>query len=195
MENNMDILHRYLDAKGVLDCLSKIDCNEHKQKVGKFDYLSWSWAWATLMEHYPQATYEFHEPKTHDDGTVTVFCTVKIDYQSRMMWLPVMDYKNKAVVNPDARQLNDSMMRCLVKCLAMYGLGHYIYAGEDLPSQEKDVASSKKVKKEANENEVPTVHNKNEVKEMVDNDIDKLNKNLDNIKKIPNGAEKLGQSI
>ena len=111
------------------------------------------------------------------------------------MWLPVMDYKNKAVVNPDARQLNDSMMRCLVKCLAMYGLGHYIYAGEDLPSQEKDVASSKKVKKEANENEVPTVHNKNEVKEMVDNDIDKLNKNLDNIKKIPNGAEKLGQSI
>ena len=30
---------------------------------------------------------------------------------------------------------------------------------------------------------------------MVDNDIDKLNKNLDNIKKIPNGAEKLGQSI
>ena len=32
-------------------------------------------------------------------------------------------------------------MRCLVKCLAMFGLGHYIYAGEDLPSAEADKAA------------------------------------------------------
>jgi hypothetical protein len=63
-----------------------------------------------------------------------VFCTVKIGDYSRRMWLPVMDYKNKAVVNPDAFALNSAMMRCLVKCLALYGLGHYIYAGEDLPT-------------------------------------------------------------
>jgi hypothetical protein len=50
-----------------------------------------------------------------------------------MMWLPVMDYKNKAIPNPDARAVSDTRMRCLTKCLAMYGLGHYIYAGEDLP--------------------------------------------------------------
>jgi hypothetical protein len=192
-----DTLHKYLDSKCVWDTLSKIDCNEHKQKVGKFDYLSWSWAWATLMNHYPQATYEFHEPKIQADGTVTVFCTVKIDEQSRMMWLPVMDYKNKAVVNPDARQLNDSMMRCLVKCLAMYGLGHYIYAGEDIPSQEKDTISKKSVKKEANENETPPEHKKNEVKESIGDDIQKLKDNLKsgNLKNITNGTEKLGQSI
>ena len=33
-------------------------------------------------------------------------------------------------------------MRCLVKCLAMFGLANYIYRGEDLPSQEKDDAES-----------------------------------------------------
>ena len=49
------------------------------------------------------------------------------------MWLPVMDYKNKAIVTPDTRAVSDTRMRCLTKCLAMYGLGHYIYAGEDLP--------------------------------------------------------------
>jgi len=49
------------------------------------------------------------------------------------MWLPVMDYKNKAIAHPDSRAISDTRMRCLTKCLAMYGLGHYIYAGEDLP--------------------------------------------------------------
>ena len=51
------------------------------------------------------------------------------------MWLPVMDYKNNAIVSPDTRAVSDTRMRCLTKCLAMYGLGHYIYAGEDLPAQ------------------------------------------------------------
>ena len=49
------------------------------------------------------------------------------------MWLPVMDNRNKAVVNPTSRDVSDARMRCLVKCIAMFGLGHYIYAGEDLP--------------------------------------------------------------
>ena len=42
-------------------------------------------------------------------------------------------YRNKAVVNPTSRDVSDARMRCLVKCIAMFGLGHYIYAGEDLP--------------------------------------------------------------
>ncbi len=193
----MSDIHKIIDAQNVWDTLSQIDCNEHKQKVGKFDYLSWSWAWATLMKHYPQATYEFHEPRIQPDETVMVFCTVKIDDQSRMMWLPVMDNRNKAIVNPDARQINDTMMRCLVKCLAMYGLGHYIYAGEDMPSQEKDDESGKSVKKQANENKVPSKHKKNEVKDTVDNDIEKLKNSLEDgkLKKVPNGVEKLGQTI
>jgi len=44
-----------------------------------------------------------------------------------------MDHRNKAIVNPTSRDVSDARMRCLVKCIAMFGLGHYIYAGEDLP--------------------------------------------------------------
>ena len=47
-----------------------------------------------------------------------------------------MDYKNTAIANPNSRQVSDTKMRCLVKCLAMFGLGHYIFAGEDLPREE-----------------------------------------------------------
>ena len=114
--------------------LSQVDCSKHVEKKNGLSYLSWAWAWGVLMEYYPEATFEFDEPKSLLDGSMLVFCTVKIGDYSRRMWLPVMDYKNKAVVNPDAFALNSAMMRCLVKCLALYGLGHYIYAGEDLPT-------------------------------------------------------------
>ena len=79
------------------------------------------------------------------------------------MWLPVMDFRNKAISEPDARAISDSKMRCLVKCLALLGLGHYIYAGEDTPSEangEKEsppAATKKKVvrkKKQPEEKEV-----------------------------------------
>jgi hypothetical protein len=102
------------------------------------------------MEHYPQAEYSFQEPaEAQRDGSVMVYCTVTIDGLSRQMWLPVMDFKNQAISNPDAVQVNKAKMRCLVKCLAMFGLGHYIYAGEDLPSAEADKAAEKIAKERA----------------------------------------------
>ena len=52
------------------------------------------------------------------------------------MWLPVMDFKNNSKASPTSREISDARMRCLVKAIAMHGLGHYIYAGEDLPENE-----------------------------------------------------------
>ena len=49
------------------------------------------------------------------------------------MWLPVINHQNKPIPKPTSFDVNTAKMRCLVKCLAMYGLGLYIYAGEDLP--------------------------------------------------------------
>ena len=118
--------------------LSAVDVSGRIEKKQNLSFLSWAWAWGTLMEHYPQAEYSFQEPESATDGSLMVFCTVTIDSLSRQMWLPVMDYKNKAIPNPNAFQLNTAKMRCLVKCLAMFGLGHYIYAGEDLPNAEAD---------------------------------------------------------
>ena len=124
--------------------LSQVDVSDRIEKKQNLSFLSWSWAWGTLMEHYPQAEYSFQEPaEAQRDGSVMVYCTVTIDGLSRQMWLPVMDFKNQAISNPDVVQLNKAKMRCLVKCLAMFGLGHYIYAGEDLPSAEADKAAEK----------------------------------------------------
>ena len=124
--------------------LSSINVNQHIQKKGNLTYLSWTWAWQTLMEEYPDSYYHFSTNKC-DDGSIEVECVLSIhvgeDSVTRSMWLPVMDHRNKAIINPDARMISDAKMRCLVKCIAMFGLGHYIYAGEDIPSAEKEAMS------------------------------------------------------
>lgn len=129
-------------AKEVWETLSGVDCSGRIEKKMDLSYLSWSWAWATLMEHYPESEYTFEEDKAFPDGTVEVAVNITIregdKSLSRRMWLPVMNHKNASVPNPSSRQRSDSRMRCLTKCLALFGLGHYIYAGEDLPSAEKD---------------------------------------------------------
>ena len=132
----------------VWNTLSKINCNEHKQEKNGLSYLSWSWAWKVLMDNYPEARYEFTLQEKADgtmsdvleysDGTCQVECTIRIGDLHRTMWLPVMDYRNKAITNPSARAISDTKMRCLVKCIGIYGLGLYIYAGEDLPDSSKD---------------------------------------------------------
>jgi hypothetical protein len=133
--------------------LSAINVNDHIQKKGNLSYLSWAWAWSTLMSKYPESYYVFQDNRINDDS-VMVECVLTIhegeEVATRTMWLPVMDYKNKAVINPTARDISDTRMRCLVKCMAMFGLGFYIYAGEDIPQSEKpaksDVITDKELK-------------------------------------------------
>ena len=121
--------------------LSAIDVSKHVEKKMNLSYLSWAWAWGTLMEHYPDSYYSFREPVSYPDQSVEVWVDLTIsdgkDAMTRTMWLPVMNHKNQAIQNPDSRSISDTRMRCLVKALAMCGLGHYIYAGEDLPESVK----------------------------------------------------------
>lgn len=124
--------------KEIWQTLSAIDCAPYVEKKNGLSYLSWSWAWGVLMQHYPEATYSFPKPDTMPDGTVMVYCEVKIGECSRTMWLPVMNHKNQAIPNCDSFALNTAMMRCLVKCLSVYGLGIGIYAGTDLPFAEAE---------------------------------------------------------
>lgn len=129
-------------SKEVWDTLSSIDCSNNIEKKMGLSYLSWAWAWAKLMDNYPESGYIFDSPSKQDDGTVEIWVTVSVKdgekVQTRRMWLPVMDYKNNAIPNPTTRHISDTRMRCLTKCLAMFGLGHYIYAGEDLPNKKDD---------------------------------------------------------
>lgn len=120
--------------------LSRIDVGDHIETKGdrvKLSYLSWSWAWAQLMNYYPESQMIVMAPDQLENGTMMVRVAVDVksgeDSLAREMWLPVMDHMNKAIANPDARNISDTTMRCMVKCLALFGLGLDLYAKSDMP--------------------------------------------------------------
>lgn len=97
--------------------------------------------WEITARHVPYLT--------TTTGTM-VTCTVEIEGQKYTESLYVMDNKNKAVIDPDQSQINKTQKRCLVKTLAMAGLGLNLYAGEDLPMgdiSEKDEKQAEAKKK------------------------------------------------
>jgi hypothetical protein len=127
--------------------LAATNVNEHVEKKNGLSYLSWPWAVDQLLRADPTATWEYRDCNgfphmTFADGTAMVFCTVTAFGQARTMQLPVMDHRNRAIVNPDAYALNTALQRALVKAIALHGLGLYIYAGEDLPEADKPVEES-----------------------------------------------------
>jgi len=83
---------------------------------------------------------------TTTTGTM-VTCTVHVDGKDYTESLYVMDNSNNAVIDPDQAQINKTQKRCLVKALAMAGLGLNLYAGEDLPMG--DISEQDKKKQEA----------------------------------------------
>ena len=117
----------------VWETLSAIDCSKHVEKKGKLSYLSWTWAWQILNEHYPDSTYEYYEPTFLEDGTAEVSVALTVEGKTHKMWLPVMDNRNASIPKPSSFDVNKARMRCLTKAIAFFGLGIYIYAGEDLP--------------------------------------------------------------
>ena len=118
--------------------LSAIDCSKHVEKKGNLSYLSWAWAWQTLNEHYPDSSYAFCPPTFLENQTCEVNVSVTVEGKTHSMWLPVMDNRNKSIVDPTTRDISDARIRCLVKAIAMHGLGLYIYQGEALPSAVQD---------------------------------------------------------
>jgi hypothetical protein len=118
--------------------LRKINVNDFTEKKGQLTYLSWTWAVDQLLMQDPQAVWEFPEPKVYND-TMMVFCNVTALGKTMRMQLPVMDNRTNAITNPDARKISDATMRCLAKCIACFGIGLYIFAGEDLPQIDLDV--------------------------------------------------------
>ena len=141
--------------------LSQINVSDHIEKKGQFAYLSWPFAVAQLRLADPTACWEvkrFNDTpylKTETGFFVEVAVTVQGITLSQIH--PVLDGKNRPIVEPSAFDINTSIQRCLVKAIALHGLGLYIYAGEDLPEVDKpapkmvkptpirSVATSKKI--------------------------------------------------
>ena len=107
--------------------------------VTKLHYLKWSVALRILTENFPDHKIEFERfdrgGKVYDvmyyaSEGCSVHCTVTIEGVSRDMWLAVTDYRHNSLTNPDATDISNSKMRCMVKCLALFGLGIEIYEGK-----------------------------------------------------------------
>lgn len=153
----------------IFKTLSQINVNdmvEKKQTGGTtLTYLSWASAFQVAKENYPDLEYEIERnpetgmPYWYDPLTgYMVFTKVTIGGQTQEMWLPVMDgtnhamkaepyqvqtkYKKFTVPAATMCDINKAIMRCLVKNLSMFGLGLYIYRGEDLPECESQAQNT-----------------------------------------------------
>ena len=147
-----------MEQKELFDKLYGTDVNNRTEKKNGLTYLTWAWAWAEFKKACPDATYEIVKqenglPYAYDQNTgYMVYTRVTAAGVTHEMWLPVMDAANNAMksepyevqtkyktidVKPATMfDINKTIMRCLTKNLAMFGLGLYIYAGEDLPDGE-----------------------------------------------------------
>lgn len=126
--------------KSIFETLNPINVNNKTEVKNGFTYLSWAWAWGEVKKIYPTANFRIIKSESgciyHDDGkTAWVEVEVSINDLTHSEILPVMDYRNNSIPIDKITSFdaNKAVHRCLVKCLALHGLGLYIYAGEDLP--------------------------------------------------------------
>jgi hypothetical protein len=127
--------------------LNNINVNDHAEKKNGLTYLSWAWAWAEVKKLHPTATYTIYEAENgcfyHTDGrTCWVKTGVTINDIEHIEYLPVMDYRNASITREKVTSfdVNKAIQRSLTKAVARHGLGLYIYAGEDLPEVEQELA-------------------------------------------------------
>lgn len=132
--------------------LNDINVNDKTEKKNQLTYLSWAFAWAEIKKIFPDANYKIYENEQgwnyHTDGrTAWVKTGVTINGIEHIEYLPVMYYvknsKGKNVITSvpiekvTSFDVNKTIQRSLTKACARHGLGLYIYAGEDLPEEEK----------------------------------------------------------
>ena len=129
--------------------LFEIDVAKYVEKKGQFDYLSWPYAVAQLRLADPQAQWEVKRfnglPYLITDLGVFVEVAVTVQGVTLSQIHPVLDAKNRPILAPSSFDINTSIQRCLVKAIALHGLGLSIYAGEDLPLAEAETPAPAKV--------------------------------------------------
>lgn len=143
--------------------LLRLDVSAYVEKKKDLSYLSWSHAWAQALNHDHTANFHVQtfdgKPYMDVNGTAMVWVSVTMGGNTRTCWLPVMNssnapisiagrsfkdkWGNEKVEKLDSFNVNTAIMRCLTKCLGMFGLGLNVYAGEDLPLIEDDKPETK----------------------------------------------------
>lgn len=131
------------------EVLNSVDCSKFVEKKNNLSYLSWSWAWQELKRRFPEATYTVYENQNGwnyftDGKTCWVKTGVTVNGIEHIEYLPIMDYKNRSIPADIVTSFdtNKAIQRSLTKACARHGLGLYIYAGEDLPTEPKYICDN-----------------------------------------------------
>ena len=184
------------------DQLKAVNVEEKNMVEKKNDlaYISWAMAWSALCDIYPDATFEKHcneqgLPYFKDEqGYCFTKVTVTVNGKSITEILPVLNYANKAVKNPDSFQVNTSLQRCLAKAISLHGLGVHIYSGEDIkdiPNGDEDKGDGKDKGTEAKTIKPTEIKEKEPKKdEQVEKEEKKGTATLDLFLKIINDSKK-----
>ena len=130
--------------------LNAINVNKMTEKKGNLTYLSWAFAWQEVKKIAPdmnRTVYESADGNNYptDGRTAGVKVGVTIDGIEHIDYLPIMDARNAAlpIEKVTSFDVNKAIQRSTTKAIGLHGLGLYIYAGEDMPDEEKATAASK----------------------------------------------------
>lgn len=118
----------------------------YEEDVSKFvedknglTYVSWAYAWKGIKEKHPEAEYKIYENADGwnyftDGRTCWVKTGVIVCGIEHVEYLPVMDYRNKAIPleRVTSFDVNTAIQRSLTKACARHGYGLKVYAGEDV---------------------------------------------------------------
>lgn len=137
--------------KSIFENLNTVDVKVKVKTKNGFDYLPWASAWEEVKKLYPDAIHTIYRQIMddygntrfwHDDGkSGWVEVGVTINNLEHRVILPIMNLQNKAIPaeNITSVEANKSVARCLVKACAFHGLGLYIFQGEDLPEETREI--------------------------------------------------------
>ena len=130
--------------------LNSRDVNAHVEKKQNLNYLSWAYVQQELTKEdptYEEKVIEFPYPDSNNENFFVPYLKTNEGYMvcveltvfgvTKREWLPVLDYRNKPVTIGSATaifDINKAIKRCMVKCAAKFGLGNYLYLGEEVPS-------------------------------------------------------------
>lgn len=127
-------------VKSTFKTLAAVNVKDRVEKKGRFDYLSWAYAWAMIKDKYPNANRRVYESESTElnyftDGrTGYVKVGVKIEGVEHVDYLPIMGHNNQSlpIDKITSFAVNKTIQRSTVKAIAMHGLGLSLWAGEDL---------------------------------------------------------------
>ena len=130
--------------------LNSRDVNAHVEKKQNLNYLSWAYVQQELTKEdptYEEKVIEFPYPDSNNENFFVPYLKTNEGYMvcveltvfgvTKREWLPVLDYRNKPVAIGSSTAIfviNKAIKRCMVKCAAKFGLGNYLYLGEEVPS-------------------------------------------------------------